>query len=527
MEVITFIGSNLVALMAGATPKITPTNIENPNDNPTDQKGTVVVKNLPIICYHSLMKRLVIYFFLMLSGLIIYLPSLKYGFSQDDFIHLFSSKAGSLSEFLNFFNPFHRYPDIFFYRPLTTQVYFFLNHTLFGLNPIPYHLEALILHIINSFLFFIIIRKIWGSKQIAFYSALFYTVSAAHFLSLYYISAFQEIGRTFFIFLSLILFFNYQESRKKMIYICSLIVFIAALLSKETSLITPLLIFPLEVIRKKDQRLVVIIKNTLKLVIPFLVIAFIYILIRLSGFQSIFNEGAYNTTFSVFEILQNLKWYIIWSFGLPEILSTYPSLSLSWLIQFGKDLPFANIVLILTSLLVSLGCNLFFKLKFNKRIVISSLIIFLISLTPVLILQGHRYPQYLDLAFLGFLPILAFIFYQSTKLKKFLGFGAILIFIALQFFSLQLSQQTHWTTHRANIAEYYYQNLRKLEPKLSNNTTIIFVGTNQAVHEVSLTLAQKYAPLVWFPNKIKKVDYTINYSVNSSENTIIYPITIY
>ena len=41
-------GSRREARMAGATPKTTPTSIENPKDNPTDQRGIVVWINWPI-----------------------------------------------------------------------------------------------------------------------------------------------------------------------------------------------------------------------------------------------------------------------------------------------------------------------------------------------------------------------------------------------------------------------------------------------------------------------------------------------
>lgn len=41
-------GSRRAARMAGATPKIIPTRVENPKDSKTDHQGTVVVKNLPI-----------------------------------------------------------------------------------------------------------------------------------------------------------------------------------------------------------------------------------------------------------------------------------------------------------------------------------------------------------------------------------------------------------------------------------------------------------------------------------------------
>jgi len=40
-------GSRREARMAGATPKIIPTKVENPKDKTTDHQGTVVVKNLP------------------------------------------------------------------------------------------------------------------------------------------------------------------------------------------------------------------------------------------------------------------------------------------------------------------------------------------------------------------------------------------------------------------------------------------------------------------------------------------------
>lgn len=463
-----------------------------------------------------------------MSGFIAYFPSLKYGFSQDDFIHLSASQASSVQEFLNFFNPFYQYPDIFFYRPLTTQVYFFINDALFGLNPVPFHIEALILHLINSLLFFLIVERIWSNKSIAFISALFYAVSAAHFLSLYYISAFQQIGRTFFIFLSILMFFNYQDNKKKTIYIGSLIAFIAALLSKETSIILPLLILlPLEVFRNRTENLIAVFKKTIKSITPFVAVALVYIIVRFTGLQSVFNEGSYNTTFSFLDILQNLKWYVIWSFGLPEILSNYPSLKPNSLLQFGKDLPFGYLVLLLFVFMGIISLLLLPTIKrLTKKILILSAAIFLISISPVLVLNQHKYPQYLDLALIGFLPILAWLFYQTTTLKRFLGIMGIVFFIMLQFLSLKLSEQTHWTTNRAKIADRYHKDFMRLYPSFPDDTTIVFAGTKQSTYELSITLAQKYALSVWYPGKVKDVIYTTSELSNGSNTKIInYPIT--
>src|SRR5690242_2019432 len=106
-------------------------------------------------------------------------------FSQDDFIFLYWSKANNLKEFLNFFNPFTHPKDIFFYRPLSTQLYYFLNQKFFGLNPLPFQVEAFLFHFLNSFLFYLITLKLWRNKKVAVLSGFLYAISAIHFLSLF------------------------------------------------------------------------------------------------------------------------------------------------------------------------------------------------------------------------------------------------------------------------------------------------------------------------------------------------------
>lgn len=485
------------------------------------------------VCYDFIMKKYLIFLPIILAGIIAYFPSLKYGFSQDDFIFLYISKAQTFSQFLNFFNPFAIFPDFFFYRPLTTQVFYSVNQSLFGLNPLPSHIAGLTLHLINSILFFFIIQKVWQNKQVAFLSALFFAISAAHFLSLYYIAAFQEVGRIFFVFLSLLLFLSYLDTKKELIYLGSLVAFILAILSKETSLITPFLFLPIEILRRKEQSILKVAKNLLKTVIPFLVIILIYSVIRFLGFQSVFNEGSYNIVFSITEIFQNIKWYLLWSFGLPEIISSWPSLKPSSLLQFGQTLPFGYpVISLFILLLITLGINSFFRVRYlNKKTLIASLVIFLVSLGPVLILHQHSYPQYLDLAMLGFLPIIAWLLYplnQEKNIFKLIGFLGIIFFITLQLTSLKLSEQTHWTTHRAIVADYYHQDFQKKYPSIPEGTEVIFSGNRQITYELSIALAKKYALLVWYPNKIKNVEYkTLDYQISHKEKTIVYPVSLY
>ncbi len=463
---------------------------------------------------------------IFILGFVTYVSSMGFYFAQDDFIHLYHSQVNSISDVLNFFNPGSKYEDIFFYRPLTTQFYFYINSKLFGLNPWPFHFEGLILHLVNSILFYLIILKLWKDQKIAFIASLFYTVSAIHFLSLFYISAFQQIGRTFFIFLGILFFINYYQTKKVKYYIGVLISFILSLLSKETSLIFPLLLFPILLIIENKSSIKLIFKNWVINIVPLVIICAVYLILRLSGFQSIFGEGSYQSSFSIFNIIQNLKWYLIWSFGLPEILSSYPSLKPNSLIQFGQELPHRNWVLILFFLtLILLGINLIKIKKLNIKLILSYGLLFLIPLIPVLFLSEHKYPQYLDLSFLGFAPIISWLLLNKNS-KRWIGYLGVSIFIILQILSIQLSKDTHWTTHRSQVASFYNQEFEK-NYQITEGSSIAFVGTENSAKELSYAMTGKYALMVWYPNKITEVIFTTTEKLPQKNFSIVYPIKVY
>ncbi len=444
------------------------------------------------------------------GGIISYFSIFNYGFSQDDFIHLSAVSINNFSQFLNFFNPWATHPDIFHFRPLTTFLYFFVNNQLFGLNALPFRIEALALHLVNGFLFYLIIKEIWRDRKIAIISGLFYTVSAIHFLSLFYISAFQQIGAAFFIFLSIYLFFKNR-------YLLSHIAFIAALLSKETSIILPVLIFLLEFLKQRER-------PKIKIFIPYFVIAAIYLTIRLVGIQTTLSQGEYSLSLTPAQALENLKWYFLWSFGLPEIISTYPSLK-SFIPQFIKDFNL-GVWIALSWIVFLISTLLLFKRSYLdlKNITVSGAV-FILTLLPVLFLKDHKYPQYLDLAYLVFIPFFVRL-YNGKGFRQILTIVAIISYMSLQILSIRLSESTHWTTHRSLVAQFYHQELEKKD--LPAGATVVFTGTYDQIRELSNALAGKYAPKVWFPGKINEVKYLPTEGLTRfDERTIVQDITVF
>lgn len=468
--------------------------------------------------YFSFKFQLPLIFFITF---LFYFQSFNYFFSQDDFIHLDASKAQNFGQFLNFFNPYAIFEDIFQYRPLSTQLYFFLNNSFFSINHLPFRIEILLFHFINIYLFYLLVFNTIKDKKVALLSSLFYGVSAVHFLSIFYISSFQQILKSTFIFLSILSFQKYVISLDKKLIVISLLSFVAALISKETSIILPLLIIPLDVIRVGNIKF----KLFFSRLWPFLLISIFYLLIKVFSFQATFNQGGYQITTDIFDLTTNLKWYFLWIFGLPEALQFYPSLKPLSLIQFSKGMPFGIATLTSFFILFISALILFVKNVIPKKLLFILALLFFIPLLPVLFLKNHSYPQYLDLSLLAFLPLLSLLIINSkTKALKILSMLTIFSFLGLQFFSIQLSIYTHWTTYRSDLAYKYYQYLLVDHPSLPANTTIIFNGRQDLLDELKVALANMHALRVWYPEKVKEVLYLQNLDNKNLDAAIIIPL---
>ena len=216
----------------------------------------------------------------------------------------------------------------------------------------------------------------------------------------------------------------------------------------------------------------------------------------------------------------------MWIFGLPEIITTYPSISISSIKQFTKDSN--ETIFILSSYLLTVSISIFAtlsNLSKHKKLLILNLIFFLTSLLPVLFLKDHKYPQYLDKAFIVLLPTIAFSIIGLKKISRLYLTIFIISYMILQFLSLRLTERIHWTTHRSEIASYYLSKLRSQDIK---NKNIVFYGEESKLKEVSYALAIGYAPKVYFPNQINEVVYQVSNEVQKyPENQIIINIDKY
>jgi protein O-mannosyl-transferase len=162
-----------------------------------------------------------------------------------------------------------------YYRPVLL-LSFALDYQLWGMNSFGFNLVDILLHILNAWLIFILLYgliEFFSNKEaenthpalaharaplprgdffLAFLPALIFLIHPLNTETVDYVSDRADLLFSFFLLLSLILYFNFSqagEAKKKFInYLLASVFFILSLLAKETAIILPFLAFLMEAI---------------------------------------------------------------------------------------------------------------------------------------------------------------------------------------------------------------------------------------------------------------------------------------
>ncbi|HOH85066.1 MAG TPA: hypothetical protein PLI16_10680, partial [Bacteroidales bacterium] len=159
----------------------------------------------------------------VLFTLLLYIPSLNNDFivNWDDggYIHEHELVHKiSWDNFVTIFNPTTFYKGN--YHPLTT-FFFAVEYSLVGEHALLYHINNLILHLLNVLLVFVFIRLLSKRATIAALVALLFGIHPMHVESVAWISERKDVLYTFFFMLSLIQYFYYvtKEASRRTHYI--------------------------------------------------------------------------------------------------------------------------------------------------------------------------------------------------------------------------------------------------------------------------------------------------------------------
>jgi hypothetical protein len=189
-----------------------------------------------------------------------YMGTLRYDFVSDDvhvivqnpFVQSWSFAPRYFTEHLwSFKTPVGNY-----YRPIFL-VWLAINHTLFGLNPVGYHLTTVLAHLAVTLLVFHLARRLTGDPATAAIASILFGLHPAHIEGVAWISGVSEPLLAVFLIGSFLCYLRYRDASngRRSWLIASLVLAALAAFEKETGVILPALIFAYEVIfrRSKDD----------------------------------------------------------------------------------------------------------------------------------------------------------------------------------------------------------------------------------------------------------------------------------
>ncbi len=157
---------------------------------------------------------------------------------------------GSLSRFPQMFC--ETYLDSY-YRPLAT-VSLGLNYLVNGLDPVGYHLANILFHFVNSLLLFVLLNSLFKNFSLAGLTTLLFAVHPINSVCVNYISDRGNLLGALFMLISLILFRRSLLKGKWLSWFGGLLAFVAALLSRESSILMPLYFLCLWLPLTKEER---------------------------------------------------------------------------------------------------------------------------------------------------------------------------------------------------------------------------------------------------------------------------------
>ncbi len=171
----------------------------------------------------------------VILSFILFMPALQSGFvNWDDNLYVYENKAllqGNWREAV--FQPVQGN-----YHPIT-QASLWLDYQLGGLNPLIFHLSALLWHILAVGLAGLLAFKVSGNKSLAFFVAMGFGIHPLHVESFAWISSRKDLIYSVAAMGSLLYWISYLEKKSWINLGLCLLLFGAALLSKPMAVILP------------------------------------------------------------------------------------------------------------------------------------------------------------------------------------------------------------------------------------------------------------------------------------------------
>ncbi|NQU98774.1 glycosyltransferase family 39 protein [Candidatus Woesearchaeota archaeon] len=272
---------------------------------------------------------------------------------------------------------------------------------LFQFNPFWFYFTSICVHIINSILVYQLSKFIINNKFFSFVSSLIFLVYRHNARLASGLSVLDNSISVFFYLFSFVFFINYLNNKTKRNYWLWLIVFLLAILSKESAALLLFIYFLFEYLFSDfDFK-----KEIFRKYVPFAIVTFIYLI-----FQVIIQQRSY------------LLKYNYYSFGYHAVINMLNYI-IGLLIPIKKFIDashkiffYDSISIILSLLIIVITIILFIKGSKRIRFLISWIYI---TFIPYSFFTSSNVPRYSYIPLVGFSILIGLLLFQiSMKLNQ-------------------------------------------------------------------------------------------------------------
>jgi hypothetical protein len=289
-------------------------------------------------------------------------------------------------DLLQFFRPV---PFFLLYRPVSGLMYFYALWHFFGTNPTMYHATQIAFHIMNALLVYVIASRLLSSYVLALGAAFVYATAPGHAIAVCWNALFTMTGTAFFFFVALVAWL-YLEGRWRVPV--TLLLFVIALLAGEHAMSFPIVLTLAALLLEPHYNW----RRMVREQAGFYLIALAYLGAKLYYMRYImpislpFGPGAYAISLDPRSIVNHIGLYLRYGIDVLYAVDTEQGpLLLAGVVTTG----------------IALGASLCVVSRKwtarSLRVATFGLDFFIVTLGPVIVLQGHQQSYYVGISGLG------------------------------------------------------------------------------------------------------------------------------
>ena len=386
-----------------------------------------------------------------------YIATLSYGFVYDDNLQILQSPA---------LHDWHYLPQYFtahvlaalnpnlggnYYRPLL-MLWLRVNYLLFGQDPFGWHAATVLCHVLATFLAFRVTQEIAGDRRTAFAAALLFGLHPSHIENVAWISGVSDPLMACFFLGSFLTFLQSRQSQTKLPAVYSVLLFVCALLTKETAVVFPLLIFLWTLVAPEaatiSQQRSHRIWRAIRVSAPYWLIAFAYLGVRFWALHGFSHPPIALSAKQLFLTWPAVLWFYARHLLLPVNLSEF--YSLAYLDHASLRHFWLPLALLVSVLALSV---LWIRQLSQRRVAWFAVAMLILPLLPVLDLRSLTvgdivHDRYLYLPSFGFALLIALSLREIEQaVSSFRAVSLTLagaVIVSVLFATLTLAQQGQW-----------------------------------------------------------------------------------